>query len=140
MIYFVNFNTNINAYFQSFVYCMQYSNCSLNVKNIDSLNGLDLVYKQPFSILSLFSTLPPSPVNLILPNVSTPTPPPSYQEHPRLFGTQEYIDKIKSLSQLISRAFRQVIYRSSRPEVFLGKGVLKICNIQWYCSFIEIAL
>ena len=35
MIYFANFNVNINAYFELFCYCMQHSNSYLNVKTID---------------------------------------------------------------------------------------------------------
>ena len=35
MIYFANFNVNINAYFYLFCYGIQHSNCYSNVKNID---------------------------------------------------------------------------------------------------------
>ena len=63
----------------------------------------------------------------------------------RLFGIESLFIVIKPMSQLNSR--------SSPPEVFLGKGVLKICNkftgehrcrivisIKFLCNFIEIPL
>ena len=57
------------------------------------------------------------------------------------------------MSRRLKNKFENNIYRSSHPEVFLGKGVLKICSkfagdyhcqsvvsVKLLCNFIEITL